>query len=60
MIWAGTLMSPSWSMCGTKIQKMCIDHEEFVVIVEMLHWHLDNDDTELMPVVEETCDYDGM
>jgi hypothetical protein len=51
VLWGCPAAKATWNMCGKKIQKSWIEHEEFVFIVEEFHRHLDNNDVELIAVV---------
>jgi len=41
----------TWNMCGSKIQKSCIDHEDFTFIVEELRPRLEREEWELMAIL---------
>lgn len=51
VLWGCPATKNAWSMCNSKIRKKCIEHDEFVYIVEDLHKKLKHEDFEFLTVV---------
>jgi hypothetical protein len=54
VLWSCPATQIVWSMCGSKIQKRSIMHEDFVVIVDELYCYLDKEEMEIMAVVAQS------
>jgi hypothetical protein len=53
-LWSCLTAQILWSMCGSKIQKRSIMHEDFVIIVEELSCYLDKEEMEIMVVISRS------
>lgn len=54
ILWECGTTKDVWSLCGQKIQKRSIEHEDFVAIIEILQRDMEPNDMELIVVVART------